>query len=216
MNQVSLFESFNIFSALFFLASTSSLIFGTIVLVKNSSEKLNRLMFFLCLIIGIESFGYALTFWTTNIADVYLFMGIACIGYCLLWPVAIHFLVVFSFGKVSKAWIVNIIILYIVAIFYIVTWFTGLTASAGFERIKYGWLDHPNQTIFYYIYLVYAVYGYICLFTVCLKTEITYRKNKRVNLYKKNLFADQFSKISQVHLCICLLVLCHKISYICT
>ncbi|MCR4736398.1 MAG: HD domain-containing protein [Treponema sp.] len=202
MEQASLLESFNIFSGLFFLASTFSLILGIVVLVKNAAEKLNRITFYLCLIICIESLGYALTFWTTNLEDVYLFMGIACIGYCLIWPVSTHYLVEFSFGKVTKGWLVNIIILYAIAIFYIVTWFTGLTASAGYDRIKYGWVDHPNQTIFYYIYIAYTIYGFLCMFIVCGKAEAAYKKNKKNKGKLSHLYIgiEEFNKIKQIRI----------------
>ncbi len=197
MGQLSLFEAFNIFSALFFLISISSVILGVVVLAKSASEKINRTLFLLCLVIGIESFGYGVTFWTTNIQDVYFFMGIACVGYCLIWPVSTQFLVEFNFGKISRGWLLNIIFLYLVAVFYIVTWFTGLTASADFERIKYGWFDHPNQTIFYYLYIVYLVYSYASIFGICIIAEITYKKRKK---YCDATIKKQGDKIKQIRL----------------
>ncbi len=200
MEQMSLFETFNIFSGLFFLVSLSSIILGIVVLAKGSNEKINRLLFFLSLIISIESFGYGLAFWTTNVQDVYFCIGIACIGYCLIWPAATHFLVEFSFGKISKGWLINLIILYFVAIFYVITWFTGLTASESFERIKYGWLDHPNQSIFYYIYIVYLVHGFISMLVIYCLAERTYGKNRKNN--KKAIqFGNsekQFNKIKHI------------------
>lgn len=97
------------------------------------------------------------------------------------------FLCEFMFGHTPKRMKIIIFTLYCVALFYIITWFTGLTASTDFIKMKYGWLDVPNKSIFYYIYILYTLVCYLLIFYLFFKARIVYRKQVYRNGFSEKL-----------------------------
>lgn len=183
-----LLQTFNFLSAAFLLISLANYTLGFFILAKDPKDKVNIFFFIECFIFAIGCLGYGLACWTMSEAEVFICIGIASIGYCLIWPVTIQFLLVYFFGAIHRIWKMILGIMYAVGTFYIVTWFTGLTASKGFIRVKNGWIDIPSGGIFFNIYLGYCIFCYVALYFLLFISIYVYRKAEN---NKKSFFTTE-------------------------
>lgn len=188
MENFSFVGSINYVVILFFLCFILFIVIGFYVYLKDSKSKQNLIFLFWNIAFSIGCIGYLFIFWTNNENDVYFFSKIAAIGYCLIWPIAINFLVLFLKGKINKTWIVYIVFLYVIGVFYIIAAFTGISASKAYTLESYGWVDQPNESVLYPIYVIYIV---VCTLTVIILISLikvrsyksgNYNKKKQANI----------------------------------
>lgn len=194
-----LFRTLKFLPLLFLVFAFGHYTLGIVILVKNPREKTNRLFFLECVVYGIGCLGYGLAFWTTNKQEAFICIGIASIGYCLVWPVTLQFLLQYFFEEISAIWKVVLDVMYIVAVFYIVTWFTGLTASKDLIRVESGWIDVPNTGIFFYIYLAYCILCYLSVFIAFIIAIVRYNRAKKnkTDIFGKNINDEKLNKINR-------------------
>jgi len=185
MGIVSFVSSINSYVILFFIAFVFFLLIGFYIFLKDSKSKQNILFFIWAISFSIGCLGYMFMFWTPVESDVYFFANIAAIGYCTIWPIAINFLILFLKEKLNKLWMFIIFILYSIGIFYVYAALSGLSASAGYERTIYGWVDKPNNTILYPIYLVYVAVCVALVIYLLIKIKIVFNNSENYNKKKQ-------------------------------
>lgn len=187
MFSTGLVSALNIFVILFFIVFSFFLLIGLYIFLKDTKNKINILFFIWCISFSIGCLGYMFVFWTESKSDVYFFMNIACIGYCTIWPIAVHFLLIFLKDKLNTLWNTAVIMLYTVAAFFIYGGFSGITSSADYTKTKYGWVDTPNHTILYPVYIGFVAVCTVLVVAILVKIWIAFHDSENFNKKKQSL-----------------------------
>lgn len=179
-------SALNIFVVLFFVVFAFFLLIGLYIFLKDTKNKINILFFIWCISFSIGCLGYMFVFWTESKPDVYFFMNIAGIGFCSIWPIAIHYLLLFLKDTLNAFWLTIVSLLYAAGIFFIYGGFSGLTASANYTKNKFGWVDTPNNTILYPLYILFVGFCTILVIYLFIKIRISFHHSENYNKKKQS------------------------------
>jgi len=160
---------------------------GSYVFSKDTKSLESRFFLVLCASFAFVCFGEIFFSWSTSKEDAYFFHAVSSIGFFTFWPLILNFFLLFREKKISKIWVVFMVLSYLFAIFIISTVFLGITVSTDYIRDKYTWVDVISNNIIYnkiYLPFIFPVWVSLVFYTI-IKIRNTAKKTNNYIKYKQ-------------------------------
>lgn len=178
----SLIDSLNGVTIAYFVFFVLSLVIGSYVAFKNSLSSRTVVFVLLCAAFSVLHLGELLFSWTNNKADAFRATTLKSVGFCLIWPLAMHLFVIILHGKTPRTWRFVLAAYYAYALICTASFFLGISHPADLIRSGTIWVDVPYWSTIGLGYLVMMPSAILVIFVLML--VIKYRARRDADVFK--------------------------------
>ncbi|NLW12057.1 MAG: hypothetical protein GX028_08605, partial [Clostridiaceae bacterium] len=152
-----------IYAIAFYAAALLSVIVGAYVYVLNSSNKLNRLFWFISLSLGIWAFSYSMVSTSSSYGAALVWNRASSFGWGLIYSLLLHYFLTLSGRDKFLSHFYSYLLIYIPALVVVYVFgINGSIASAEFELVQTlaGWANVSADSFFdWFFYLYYVIFS---------------------------------------------------------